>query len=103
PHATLLKLPNEAQGFYMAARLHSAAENGEDFSLRRCEQFRRRGRYSGGSHLRDQPSVHYREWCSRLWIDKKNRGHVCRDSALRVRRVERYCFQSESIRREGGH
>src|SRR6266571_2854787 len=98
PHSNLLKLPNETQRFHVTMRLHTAAENGENFCVRWGEKFCRRGRDCCGSHFGDQAAVHDCERRARFWIDKKNCRHVSRNSALRIRRIERHSFQAEPIR-----
>src|SRR6266496_1149784 len=57
PHANLLKIPNESQCFHMTARLHPAAQNGEDFCVSRCEKVCGNGGHCSCAHLRNQSSI----------------------------------------------
>src|SRR5437867_4693419 len=92
PNTNLFKVSNQAQSFHVTMRLHTAAENRQHFRVGRCEKLRRCRGYCRGAHLRNQSPVHYCQRRTRFRIDKKNCGHMCRDSALCIRRIERDGF-----------
>src|SRR5438094_10587216 len=81
----------------MTACLHAAAEDRENFRVGRRQKLCRRCGYCRGPHLRDQSSIHHREWCARFWIDQKNCCHVRRETAFCVRRVEPDGLYAKSI------
>ena len=91
-------MPNESQRFAVTARLDAAPENREDARIFRGKKLRRHSRDGSRSHFRDQSPVHHGERRACFRIDQKNRRHVGRYAAIRIRRIEGDNFHSESIR-----